>query len=253
LNWNSQAILLAIRIENSIAPSIVFIRCRGSSIFHKRSHAYEGLMMFSSSKDGMESKVLPHCHHPYDPFGVYMQSPVQIEFDGLPPSDEVTDKIWSYIDHLEKLFPRITDARVVVCQSHHHHQKGNLFKIRIEMNVPGKRLVVAKEPGNNHAHEDVYVALRDAFQAMQRILQDHVRRMRGDVKIHEAPLLEGHIIRILPYEQYGFIRTADEREFFFDANALISGDFDHLEVGAPVRFHEEMGEKGPQASTVYAG
>lgn len=181
-----------------------------------------------------------------------MQSPVQIEFDGLPPSDEVTEKIWSHIEHLEKLFPKIIDARVVVIQSHHHHQKGNLFKVRIEMNVPQKRLVVARDPQGNHAHEDVYVALRDAFQAMQRMLQDYVRKLRGDVKVHEAPLTEGHVVRLLPYEQYGFIQTTDEREVFFDANALVSGDFDHLEVGAPVRFHEEMGEKGPQASTVYS-
>jgi cold shock CspA family protein/ribosome-associated translation inhibitor RaiA len=180
-----------------------------------------------------------------------MQSPVQIEFDGLPASDEVKDRIWSHIDHLDKLFPRITDARVVVCQSHHRHHKGNLYKVRIEVNVPRKRLVVAHEPHDKHSHEDVYVALSDAFQAMQRQLRDYGRRLRGEVKIHEEPLGMGHVSRILTYEQYGFIQTADEREIFFDANALVSGDFDHLEVGAVVRFHEEMGEKGPQASTVY--
>ncbi|MCX6132075.1 MAG: HPF/RaiA family ribosome-associated protein [Proteobacteria bacterium] len=180
-----------------------------------------------------------------------MQSEVQIEFDGLGPSDAITARIWKHLEHLERLFPRITDARVVVNLAHHHQQKGNIYQIRIELNVPGKRLVVAREPGLNHAHKNAYVALRDAFQAMQRMLQDYARMNRGDVKHHETPQMEGQIVRIFDYEGYGFIRAADEHEVFFDANALVDYKFDKLTVGTSVRFCEEMGEKGPQASTVY--
>lgn len=181
-----------------------------------------------------------------------MQSPVQIEFDGIEPDDAVTRKVWTHMEHLEKLFPGIVDARVAIGYAHHHHQKGNLFEVHIELNVPGKRLVVSREPGENKAHKDVSVAVRDAFQAMQRMLQDYVHKLRREVKTHESPLAEGHISRILSYENYGFITTEDEREIFFDANAVVNSDFEKLEVGTPVRFFEEMGEKGPQASTVYS-
>lgn len=180
-----------------------------------------------------------------------MQSPVQIEFDGVPSSDTLTEKIWSHMDHLEKLFPRITDARVAIGYAYHHHQKGNLFSVRIELNVPGKRLCVAREPGLDKSHKDVNVALRDAFKAMERQLRDYAHKLRREVKTHDSPLAQGRVSRILAYENYGFITTADEREIFFDANAVITGDFTRLSVGAPVRFVEELGEKGPQASTVY--
>lgn len=180
-----------------------------------------------------------------------MQSPVQIEYDGLPPSEAVSAKIQSHIDHLERLFPRIIDARTVVEQTSHRHRKGNLYHVRIEVNVPGERLVVNRDPGKNMAHTDVYVAVRDAFQAMQRILQDYARKQRAEVKHHDAPLSLGHVVRVFPYEGYGFIRTDDEREVYFDANAVIDKDIEQIEVGSTVRFCETLGEKGPQATTVY--
>lgn len=180
-----------------------------------------------------------------------MQSPVQIEFDGLPPSESVSANILSHIDHLERLFPRMIDARVVVEQSSHRHRKGNPFHVRIEVNVPGERLVVNRDPGKNMAHTDVYVAIRDAFQAMQRVLQDYARKQRAEVKHHEAPFSLGRVIRIFPYEGFGFIGTADEREVYFDANAVVDKDFELIEVGTTVRFCEELGEKGPQATTVH--
>ena len=181
-----------------------------------------------------------------------MQSPLKIEFDGLAPSDAVSERINRRVEHLEKLFARITDARVVVEHSHHHHRKGNIYRFRIELNVPGERLVISDETGKNHAHADVYVALRDAFDSMERKLKDYVRRMRGEVKVHAEPLTPGRIARIFPYEGYGFIVTDDEREIYFDANAVIDQSFDGLQIGAKVRFCEELGEKGPQASTVHA-
>jgi ribosome-associated translation inhibitor RaiA/cold shock CspA family protein len=181
-----------------------------------------------------------------------MQSPLQIEFDGLPPSEAVTARIEQRVAHLEKLFPRIIDGRIVVERSNHRHRKGNLYKIRIELNVPGDRLVISRDPGENLAHTDVYVAVRDAFAAMERTLQDYIRRLRGDTKHHDAPLTPGRIGRIFPYEGYGFIVTDDAREIYFDANSVIDKSFENLEVGRLVRFCEELGEKGPQATTVHA-
>ena len=104
-----------------------------------------------------------------------------------------------------------------------------------------------RAPPQNKRNEDVYVAVRDAFKIAQRQLQDYVRERRGDVKHHEDPP-HGRILRL--FEDYGFIATPDGREVYFHRNSLLGESFDKLEVGTEVRFAEERGEKGPQASTV---
>src|SRR5262245_59921056 len=99
------------------------------------------------------------------------------------------------------------------------------------------------------AHEDVYVAIRDAFNAAGRKLQDHARRRRGKVKAHQ-PAAVARVSKLFPIEDYGFLQTANGRELYFHKNSVLSPGFDRLEIGAQVHFAEEMGEKGPQASTV---
>jgi cold shock CspA family protein/ribosome-associated translation inhibitor RaiA len=180
-----------------------------------------------------------------------MQEPVQIQFDGLPSSDAVHNRILERIDHLERLFPRIVSGRVVVQRINERHKKGEVFRVRVELNVPRERLVISHDPGDKAAHTDVYVAIRDSFDAMERVLQDYARKMNGQIKHHEEPLAEGKVARIFPYDGYGFIATGDEREVYFDANAVVDGEFDKMEVGHVVKFFEQMGQKGPQASTVH--
>jgi cold shock CspA family protein len=114
---------------------------------------------------------------------------------------------------------------------------------------PEKDFAEVHEPSKHAAHEDLYVAIRDAFNAAGRKLQDHARRRRGKVKLHEpAPI--ARIIKLFPIEDYGFLETLDGREVYFHKNSVLAPGFDHLEVGHEVHFAEEMGEKGPQASTV---
>ena len=110
-------------------------------------------------------------------------------------------------------------------------------------------MVEHHEPSKHAAHEDVYVALRDAFSAAGRKLQDYVRRRRGKVKAHEAAP-RAYVSRLFPEEDYGFLKTPDGREIYFHKNAVLSPRFDRLEVGIEVLFAEEMGEKGPQATSV---
>jgi ribosome-associated translation inhibitor RaiA len=57
---------------------------------------------------------------------------------------------------------------------------GKLFNVHITLLVPDGELVV-----NHDQHEDVYVVLRDAFDAARRQLEDNARRQRGDVKLHQ--------------------------------------------------------------------
>jgi ribosome-associated translation inhibitor RaiA len=113
-----------------------------------------------------------------------MQIPLQISFDGMDPSPALEVRIREKADKLERLYDRIVSCSVVVVAPHRHHHKGKLYSVRIDLSVPGHDIHVGRAGPENHAHEDVYVALRDAFNAAGRLLEDHVRRMRGDVKTH---------------------------------------------------------------------
>jgi ribosomal subunit interface protein len=180
-----------------------------------------------------------------------MQLPLQITFRHMDPSDAVAARIRERVEELGRFSDRILSCRVVVeCQHPRQHQ-GNLFRVRVDLKVPGNEIVVGRDPGAHHAHEDVYVAIRDAFDATRRLLEDHVRKGRGDVKLHAVPD-HGRIVRLLPERDCGFISSAEGNEIYFHRNSVTNGGFDKLAVGDEVRFiaqHSESAE-GPQASTV---
>jgi cold shock CspA family protein/ribosome-associated translation inhibitor RaiA len=151
---------------------------------------------------------------------------------------------------IEGFYEEIMGCRVVVEAPHHHHHKGNLYHIRIDITVPDGELVVSRRPDEQHAHEDVYVAIRDAFDAARRQVEDYARKRRGQVKKHEA-MPHGRILATYPTMDYGTIETPDGREIYFHRNSVIETDFDKLNEGMEVRFAEEMGDEGPKATTVY--
>lgn len=138
---------------------------------------------------------------------------------------------------------------VTVEAPHKHHGKGNLYRVAVDLHIPGAEIVANRDPGRNHAHEDVYVAVRDALNAAARQLQDRVRVQRGKVKAHEAPP-RGIVSELHPDEDYGRIAAPDGRSIYFHRNSVIGARLEELSVGAQVRFDEELGDKGPQASSV---
>ena len=180
-----------------------------------------------------------------------MQMPLQITFRHMDASPALEARIRERAAELDQFFDRITSCRVVVERVQHRHQQGNLFEIHIDLTVPGREIVVARDRGNNHAHEDPHVSVRDAFDAVRRVLEDHVRHGRGEGKSHAVPD-HGRIARLLPERDCGFIATAAGQEIYFHRNSVANGGFDKLEVGNEVRFVAQEGESpnGPQASTV---
>jgi cold shock CspA family protein/ribosome-associated translation inhibitor RaiA len=206
-----------------------------------------------------------------------MEIPLKITFRDMAPSPAIEANIREKAAKLDSLYDRIMSCRVIVEAPHRHHHKGKTYEVRIDLTVPGgelvinrapKRLAAAKlnrseeaekeftevhEPSKHAAHEDLYVAIRDAFNAAGRKLQDHARRSRGKVKVHE-PAAVARIVKLFPFEDYGFLQTPDGRELYFHKNSVLAPGFDRLDVGTEVHFAEEMGDKGPQASTVrFAG
>lgn len=179
-----------------------------------------------------------------------MQIPLQVTFRGMEPSAAVEANIREKAGKLEQYYDRIMSCRVTVEAPHAHKHQGKLYQVHIDLGVPEGELVVTHEHHHrDQAHEDVYVAVRDAFDAMRRQLEDHVRKRRGKVKQHEPPA-GGHVISLHPEEDYGKIGTPEGRVVYFHRNSVLKNAFDRLEIGTEVRFTEETGERGPQASSV---
>ncbi|MBS1188852.1 MAG: putative sigma 54 modulation protein/ribosomal protein [Rhodocyclaceae bacterium] len=176
-----------------------------------------------------------------------MQIPLQITFHDLPHSDALEAKIREKAAKLEAFYPRINSCRVIVEEQRRHQHQGKLFNVRIDLKVPGHELAV-----NRDHEEDVFVALRGAFDAAKRLLEDTVRLQRGDVKAHDAPL-HGRIARIDMDLGHGYIETPDGTEVYFSRANVASPEFEHLEVGAEVQFLLEPGKNTLLAKRVTAG
>jgi ribosomal subunit interface protein len=173
-----------------------------------------------------------------------MQSPLQITMRDLPHSDVLEDHIRQKVAKLESFYPHLVGCRVVVEVPHKHKHQGRKFDVRLDITVPGGELAV-----NRESDGDVYVALRDAFDAARRRIEDYGRRQRGDTKTH-APVFAGRVTRLVTDEDYGFIQTEDGRELYFHRDNLANGTFERLEIGSEVQFLEDAGAEGLQAKRV---
>ncbi len=179
-----------------------------------------------------------------------MQLPLQITFRGIPHSDAVEAKIREKVSKLDKFHRRIMSCRVAVESEHQHHHQGNQYHIRIDITTPGKEIVISREHHDKQAYENIYVAIRDAFDAATRKLEDLSRVQRGEVKQHNWENV-GTVARLLPEKDHGFITSENGREIYFHRNSVQGGGFDNLKVGAIIRYKEEDSDAGPKASMIY--
>ncbi|MBI1372592.1 MAG: hypothetical protein GC159_07500 [Phycisphaera sp.] len=106
-----------------------------------------------------------------------MKAPLEIAFSNVERSAAVEDNVREHASKLEELYDRITSVRVMVAEPHKSGHKGKLFHVKIEVGVPGEKLMVDRDHHDNHAHEDVFVAIRDAFRAAERQLRDYVDKL----------------------------------------------------------------------------
>ena len=136
----------------------------------------------------------------------------------------------------------ILHARVEVIGTAHHHL--GTFEVHLAVNVPGD-IITIKQQG-----EFVLSLLVEAFDALDRRLSEHCQITQQKVKAHEEFTHQGRILRLFPAGDYGFIETDDGLEVYFHANALKKGSFAALNPGTAVKFGQEEGDKGPQATWV---
>lgn len=175
-----------------------------------------------------------------------MQLPLQIVAQGVELSPAERRAIAAAADKLGTFFGRIMACRVTVAQPNRRPRTAPItYRVRIDLTVPGEELVVKRQP-----QERVLDAIQDAFQVAGRQLQDYARRMSDTTPVEaRATPLRGRVVRLFPWEGYGFLES-EGREVYFHRNSVRHGGFDQLEVGTAVRFAEEEGDKGPQASTL---
>ena len=172
----------------------------------------------------------------------------QITFTNIPHSDAIEATIRKKIEKLEHFYDRIMHCDVVVEEITRHHNKGRRFNIRILLTVPGEEIVITR---TCHSSEDIYVAIRDAFNAAKRKLQDYARRRRGDKKSHALPL-HGIIKRIYPEEGYGFIES-NNNDYYFSMANVTDINFGDIAVNTEVMFIPAVGDEGWQANRVTFG
>ena len=176
--------------------------------------------------------------------------PLQITFRHMDPSAALEGRIRELAARLERFSEHIMRCRVIVEPLPHHSHQGGLHEIHIDITLPDEEIAIRHAHPADHAHEDPYVALRDAFRAARRRLEDYERRHRLDVKTHVAPA-EGRICELDSARASGRIETGDGRLIYFHRNSVLGGRFEDLTTGTRVRFAEESGDLGPQASTVH--
>jgi len=116
-----------------------------------------------------------------------MALPLELSFRNLERSDFIEQSVIKRCKRLELLSYEITHCHVVVSAPHQHKNKGNHYEVHVEIRVPGAELSVARNTGTSDAHEDFYVALRDAFDAIERKLTRWKEKRRLDVKSHSRP------------------------------------------------------------------
>lgn len=179
-----------------------------------------------------------------------MEKPLQITFRGIPSSEAVESYVRTRADKLERLSERIVGCHVTLESPHRHKQHGRHWVVRIDLAVPGLEIAVTRDPSESKEHEDLYAAIDAAFDDAKRMLDEHTRTARGDVKPRETPTRHARVAKLHSFEGYGFLATSDGDEIYFHENSVLNHGFGRLAIGTLVRFVEEAGEKGPQASTV---
>lgn len=173
----------------------------------------------------------------------FMERPLKITSRDFALSAAFETEIREKAAALDTYYERISGCEVTVeAPAIAHHRKGGPFVVRIRLTLPGIELVTDRQE-----EEELSQAIREAFDAARRQVEDYARELRGAVKVHE-PELRAKVSKLFP--DYGFLETPDGREVYFHPHSVLEEGFDKMEIGTEVRFVEEEGEQGPQASTV---
>lgn len=195
-----------------------------------------------------------------------MLLPVQVTFRNIAEDEGLEELVQREAAKLERFYNRISSCRVVV-ERPQRAQSSKLYHVRIDLGLPNGELIVKHNPTLHGGLQDVKTeksreeataallhksprrAILESFREMRRRLQDYKRKQEGDVKAALKPA-EAAVAEVFPAEGYGFLQTDEDRRIYFNQASVLDSRFPSLRIGTRVRFAEETGDHGPQASTV---
>jgi cold shock CspA family protein len=180
-----------------------------------------------------------------------METQVETTFRNTTADPDIEALVRREAARLERHGKRLVSCRVAIEQPQRSQRDGSRFRVRLSIGAGLRRpILVTREPRDSDMHASLRTIVLGAFRAARRQLQELMERRRGETKTAEEA--RGLVVRLFPDggAAYGFLRTPDGHELYFHRNSVLHEDYDRLTVGTEVRFEEEEGEEGPQASTV---
>lgn len=111
--------------------------------------------------------------------------PLKVDYKNFEDHPDLNPLIQEQVEKLEKYFDRITSCHVVISKPHNRHSSGHVFHVHIDLHIPGNNIAITREPERDERHEEVGLAIRDAFKIAKRKLQDYSDRLRSEVKHHD--------------------------------------------------------------------
>jgi cold shock CspA family protein len=180
-----------------------------------------------------------------------MQVPLELSFRDVDRSEAIEELVREKVGKLEQVCNYMSSCRVAIEQPHRRRRTGDSYLVRLNVTVPpGHEVVVKQESKPDDSPRELHAAVREAFDVARRQLKDLVERQRDEVKVHEEQQVTALVSELYPEDGWGLLRTPEGREIYFQRNAVINQEFDRLAIGTGVRYVEQMGEKGPRATTV---
>ena len=173
--------------------------------------------------------------------------PFDIAYEDLDPVPAAERHVLRGLARLERLAPDLVRVHVTLAKRGARREKGDLYTVNLEVTGPGRDVFVSRTPTLHSESEDLLIAIGEAFDKARRGLVESRAVMRGEVKSHE-PAATGTVTELFP--DYGFIRAMDGRVVYFHKHSVLAGGWDDMEVGVQVRFADEPGDEGPQATAV---
>jgi cold shock CspA family protein len=180
-----------------------------------------------------------------------MNVPLEISYRDIERSDVIDNLVNGEVDHLEEVCDHISSCRVSIERPQKHIKSGSPYRVRIDVTVPpGHEIVSKREPGQGEMHEELSTVIIDAFDGARRQVKELSERQDKDVKRNREPQVNAIVEAVYPEQGYGFLKTLEGRDVYFHSNSVLNRDFERLTKGTGVYYNEEMGEKGPQASSL---
>ena len=107
-----------------------------------------------------------------------MISDTQVVFRGVDHSEAVEAAVHKRVEKLGRFSEDIQSLRIILESPHNYHHKGRVYHVGVEATIPNHDIVVTRDQHDNHSHEDIYVAIRDAFNAFERRLKSVYGKQR---------------------------------------------------------------------------